>query len=522
MLYLSDSMIFDFKIFHYEKINSIQYGCGTELLPAQTEYMNATREAREAYRAQAVNLKAGNITINIPIIAHIIRQADGTGGLSDADATTSIEQLNDQFDDPDLDVFFEHCITNYINDDDLYEVVSYSTSPGITSEYVMANSYIEGAINVFFVPNPTGWIPIFPVGGWASFPAYKDRFSKDWIVMSNAHATNGSTLAHEVGHYFAGNTSYVNDDDCLYDPTIAGTIPSLPTGYTMSDYNPDETNIMSYSDRDCTNAFSAQQKARMLESIGFDRSYLENTCSAFTFDCRISDFELIPKGISAPCNDNDTPNNPDDDWREMKVEVYYHWAENDVLNIQTSVETISVSVPKGRGIVKRDIRVPANGQANTATAYFSDNPSCSETATSPAAFTSCSVSQPCESNVNISTTYAVTDDLVVESSNYITAQNTIVQDGADVVYSAATYISNFPNPFTGQTTIAFSLSHDSPVTLIVSDATGRQVATLLTNEMTTSGTHEVTFDGTRHAAGVYYYTIQAGDYGGTQKMILVK
>jgi len=358
----------------------------------------------------------------------------------------------------------------------------------------------------------------------------------------------------------AGNTIYVNDDDCMYDPTIAGTIPSLPTGYTMSDYTPDETNIMSYSDRDCTDQFSTQQKARMLESVGFDRSYLENTCNALTFDCRISYFDLVPKGVNFPCNDNDTPNNPDDDWIEMSARVYYHWAENDVLNVQTAIETVSVSVPEGRrDDIRLDIRVPSNGQANTATAYFSGNPSCSKTTTSSAAFTSCSVPQSCESNVNISTTYAATDELVIESSNYITAQNTVVQDGADVVYSAATYIRllpdfvaengsrfiakiegceaavpkleependlllhNFPNPFTGQTTIGFSLPKDNPVTLFVSDVTGRQVATLLTNEMTTSGTHQVTFDGTRHAAGVYYYTIQAGDYVGTQKMILVK
>jgi len=38
---------------------------------------------------------------------------------------------------------------------------------------------------------------------------------------------------------------------------------------------------------------------------------------------------------------------------------------------------------------------------------------------------------------------------------------------------------NYPNPFTGQTTIEFTLSKDAPVTLFVSDVTGKQIALLL-------------------------------------------
>jgi len=81
---------------------------------------------------------------------------------------------------------------------------------------------------------------------------------------------------------------------------------------------------------------------------------------------------------------------------------------------------------------------------------------------------------------------------------------------------------NYPNPFTGQTTIEFTLLKDTPVTLFVSDLTGRQIALLLDSEQKTQGTHLMTFDGSKYAAGMYYYTIQAGEYTGTQKMILAK
>jgi len=60
------------------------------------------------------------------------------------------------------------------------------------------------------------------------------------------------------------------------------------------------------------------------------------------------------------------------------------------------------------------------------------------------------------------------------------------------------------------------------VTLFVSDAMGRQIAVLLQQEAKSEGTHHITFDGNNYPAGMYYYTIQAGEYIGTQKMILIR
>jgi len=81
---------------------------------------------------------------------------------------------------------------------------------------------------------------------------------------------------------------------------------------------------------------------------------------------------------------------------------------------------------------------------------------------------------------------------------------------------------NYPNPFADHTTIEYTLVKDSPVTLMVYDAAGRQVAVLHNNETKTAGTHSTTFEGNLYPAGVYYYTIQAGEYFGTQKMVLMK
>jgi len=83
-------------------------------------------------------------------------------------------------------------------------------------------------------------------------------------------------------------------------------------------------------------------------------------------------------------------------------------------------------------------------------------------------------------------------------------------------------IRNYPNPFNEQTTIEFTLEKDVPVTLFVSDMTGKQIAILISDEQKLKGTHQAIFDGNNYPAGMYYYTIQAGDYVATQKMTLVK
>ncbi len=83
-------------------------------------------------------------------------------------------------------------------------------------------------------------------------------------------------------------------------------------------------------------------------------------------------------------------------------------------------------------------------------------------------------------------------------------------------------LRNYPNPFTGQTTIEYTLSNDSPVTLFVSDVTGKKIAMLLSSDKKDKGTHSITFDGSNYPPGMYYYTIQVSEKMKTKKMILAK
>lgn len=81
---------------------------------------------------------------------------------------------------------------------------------------------------------------------------------------------------------------------------------------------------------------------------------------------------------------------------------------------------------------------------------------------------------------------------------------------------------NYPNPFNPETSIRFNLPSQSNVELKVFDITGRVVTTLVNNEIVAPGIKEVKFNASNLASGIYFYSIKAGSFTDTKKMILVK
>jgi len=91
---------------------------------------------------------------------------------------------------------------------------------------------------------------------------------------------------------------------------------------------------------------------------------------------------------------------------------------------------------------------------------------------------------------------------------------------SEVPYKFSLY-QNYPNPFNQSSIINYQLPISTFVELMVHDILGREIETLV-NEELKPGIYEVNFDGTNYPSGVYYYTLIAGDYKETKKMILVK
>ena len=81
---------------------------------------------------------------------------------------------------------------------------------------------------------------------------------------------------------------------------------------------------------------------------------------------------------------------------------------------------------------------------------------------------------------------------------------------------------NYPNPFNPTTTIKYDISKVSRVTIKIYDILGREVRTLLDNELKNPGSYNVVFNAGHLASGVYLYRLQADDYVNVKKMILLK
>jgi len=79
----------------------------------------------------------------------------------------------------------------------------------------------------------------------------------------------------------------------------------------------------------------------------------------------------------------------------------------------------------------------------------------------------------------------------------------------------------YPNPFNPTTVLSYKLQVASIVNLSVYDIAGRKVAELV-NGWRDAGVHEVTFNGSDLASGIYVYRLLAGDFEGSGKMVLMK
>lgn len=80
---------------------------------------------------------------------------------------------------------------------------------------------------------------------------------------------------------------------------------------------------------------------------------------------------------------------------------------------------------------------------------------------------------------------------------------------------------NYPNPFNPTTHFEFRIADFGFVSLIVYDVRGREVATLV-NEELRPGIYKVDWNAVEYPSGVYFYTLSGGNFKETRKMVLIK
>lgn len=275
--------------------------CGTEFSPDPTFDRAAYESFKRTYQSRSVQ-RGDEITV-VPVVARIVRHTDGTGGLSLSELPEIMDSLNKRFEGVNMQ--FQMCGPPEFVDVNVF----YDFDRGLYADSLVTYN-IPNVINIYFINkilNDASFLC-----GYASFP----WFDQEYVVVKNSCALNGSTLAHEVGHYlglyhthetFLGN-EYADGSNCLFtgdelcdtpaDPRLGTNNVSSICEYTGTSrdlngdrYRPDPTNIMSYSRKACRTFFSEDQSTRMNFYLQKDRSHLN--CTRVTSTDELVDFQGV-------------------------------------------------------------------------------------------------------------------------------------------------------------------------------------------------------------------------------------
>ncbi|GAA3621933.1 T9SS-dependent choice-of-anchor J family protein [Flavivirga jejuensis] len=280
--------------------NEIEPGCGTTTSQESLDYIYSIKpqikKHEQVFASNKSNKNNTHSVVNsIPVKAHIVRSSKGTGGLCVSDLNNAIETLNAIYAGAYMEFFLCDAI-NYIDDDGLCHF-----KKGNESDLKETN-YTAGLINIYF-------IDYLENTSEESICGYSNNVGRhnDIIVIKNSCATNGSSLAHELGHFFSlththgpdsskMTTELVDGSNCDTDGDGICDTPADPMftnsninnfcEYTGIDtdanghtFNPDTGNLMSYSRKSCRNHFTHQQLARMYAFYQTTKNYL--ACPSF-------------------------------------------------------------------------------------------------------------------------------------------------------------------------------------------------------------------------------------------------
>lgn len=262
-----------------------QIECGTNAAPDPIFFQKYNQ-----YKASSKSTSSS--ILYIPITAHIVRTSAGTGGLTVNQLHDAIGTMNTYYINANIQFFICNSI-NYIDNSLFFDF------DNDDEDLLADNNDVDNTINIYFtntiVSNGNG------LCGYAYYPGGPDR-----ILMANDCTTNGSTLSHEMGHFFhlphthgGGNSpdEFVNGTNCQTagdficdtpaDPTLSNSSVNTACIYVGNDldpngdpYQPEVKNIMSYSRKNCRNLFSIEQYEIIEYSSQFERNYF--TCPSYS------------------------------------------------------------------------------------------------------------------------------------------------------------------------------------------------------------------------------------------------
>ncbi|MEL6592706.1 MAG: M43 family zinc metalloprotease, partial [Bacteroidota bacterium] len=263
--------------------------CGTVPSPEELARQRYFNHQWQQLAAQQQQTRSGTSVVMIPVQLHIIRRSDGSGGLSIAEFEAALERANEMFLPSSLQ--FYQCGGINTIDDDTYSPYDYSQMSALDAAHSVAN-----VINIYTTETVTAGTA--NICGHAQFPG-----GLDFVMLANSCTNNGSTFAHELGHYFLlyhthqGGNELADGSNCSSSGDFVCDTPADPqlststnvnattclyngsgTDANGDNYNPETSNFMSYSGKHCRISVSDGQHNRMLAAYNAYRTYL--TCGS--------------------------------------------------------------------------------------------------------------------------------------------------------------------------------------------------------------------------------------------------
>ncbi len=334
--------------------------CGTITTKKHFDYVLSKKEAFEKFKKKQSKqiMKTNHDVIHLQI--HILRKSDGTEGLTQAELNTAISDLNTIYQNEITNMEFVICNEiNYIDDSELYaQGINFNLPDPIEhneDEYIPYMA--DNMINIFY--SPLVEVNDSIVNGYAHPPT--NIFSgtsgplasiSNFIAVRNGTSTNGSTLPHEIGHYFGLFHTHLNNGydseygiphelvtrgsganceiagdllcDTEADPNLSGlmgpncTYIGTGTDAQGASYTPMTDNIMSYSVTSCRTSFTTEQLQRIRFFFVTDRNYLitgacdvacDNIESSFTLSNNTIQIGEIINITNTSIEDNPAENN---------------------------------------------------------------------------------------------------------------------------------------------------------------------------------------------------------------------
>ena len=137
-------------------------------------------------------------------------------------------------------------------------------------------------------------------------------------------------------------------------------------------------------------------------------------------------------------------------------------------------------------------------------------------------------------NETVAHVYSYIDRNVVEGDTYYYQLEAINYDGTNAFFNlgsikieepqapqlpTVTELSaNYPNPFNPETKISFKVKEGETATLSIYNQKGQ----IVSRNSYVAGNHEIVWDGTKQASGIYFYKLQSPTYSKIRKMIMLK